>query len=166
MHDYYEDVEVGATREFGSYEVTEAEILEFARQYDPQSFHTDPEAAERSLFGGLVASGWHTAAMTMRMLVDGYLTESGAMGAIGVDELRWRNATRPGYVLRLETEVEGKEPWQPGLGVVRNRVRTLADVSDGTDRADGDTEVMSMVGLLLFERRDQEDAGGSGSDSI
>jgi len=104
--------------------------------------------------------------MTMRMLVDGYLTESGAMGAIGVDELRWRNATRPGYVLRLETEVEGKEPWQPGLGVVRNRVRTLADVSDGTDRADGDTEVMSMVGLLLFERRDQEDAGGSGSDSI
>jgi acyl dehydratase len=160
MDDTYEDVTVGSTREFGRYEVTEAEILEFARQYDPQPFHTDPEAAEGSWFGGLVASGWHTSAVTMRMLVEGYLSESGAMGAIGVDELRWRNPVRPGAVLHLETEVEDKEPWQPGVGLVHSRVRTITE---------DDVEVLSMVGLVLFERREVEDggsdAGGDGSGS-
>jgi acyl dehydratase len=149
MHDYYEEVAVGDAHEFGTYEVSEAEILEFANQYDPQPFHTDPEAAEGSWFGGLVASGWHTAAATMRMLVDEYLSESGAMGAIGVDELRWRNPVRPGSTLRIEVEVEDKEPWQPGIGLVHSRVRTITE---------DDVEVLSMVGLVLFERRAGDDA--------
>jgi acyl dehydratase len=149
MDEYFEDVEVGATREYGSYEVTEAEVVEFAEKYDPQPFHTDPEAAAESWFGGLVASGWHTSAMTMRLLVDGYLSESGAMGAIGVDELRWRNPVRPGDVLHIESEVVGKEDWQPGTGLVRSATDTVTD--DGTT-------AMSMVGLVLFERRPDAEA--------
>ncbi len=137
----YEDVTVGDTRSFGEYEVTREEILEFAGQYDPQSFHVDEDAAESSIFGGLVASGWHTAAMTMRMLVDGELNDSGAMGAVGVDELRWPNPVRPGDVLSLSTEVLEKEPFREGVGLVCSRTVTTND--------DGET-VMSMVGRVLY----------------
>jgi len=146
--EYYEDVEVGATREFGSYEVTEREIIEFAEQYDPQPFHLDPEAAQDSFFGELVASGWHTASMTMRMIVDNYINEHGTiLGAVGVDELRWRSPTKPGYVLHVESEVLEKESWQPGIGLVRSRTRTLSD---------DDVEVMSMIADVLYERRTAE----------
>ncbi|WP_254536911.1 MaoC family dehydratase [Halomarina litorea] len=137
----YEDVTVGETRSFGEYEVTREEILRFAGQYDPQPFHVDEEAAESSMFGGLVASGWHTAAMTMRMLVDGELNESGALGAVGVDELRWPNPVRPGDTLSIETEVLEKEPFREGIGLVHSRTVTTND--------DGET-VMSMVGRVLF----------------
>ena len=146
MHEYYEDVEVGVTDEFGHYEVTEAEIIEFAEQYDPQPFHVDPEAAERSWFGGLIASGWHTSAMTMRMIVDNYINESGAMGAIGVENLEWRNPVRPGMSLHVESEVLDKEPWQPGIGTVQSRTETVAD---------GETTVMSMEAKVLFPMREE-----------
>jgi len=143
MDEYYEDVEVGATREFGAYEVTSEEIISFAEQYDPQPFHTDPESARNSMFGGLVASGWHTAAMTMRMLVDHYLSKSGAMGSPGLEGLRWTTPVRPGDVLSVETEVTGKETWDDQRGVVHTSLTTSND--------DGEA-VMTMESLVLFPR--------------
>lgn len=144
---YYEDVEVGETREFGEYRATKEEILEFGRKYDPQPFHVDEAAAEETMFGGLIASGWHTAAMTMRMLVENVMAETAATGALGIDELRWTRPVRPGDTLTVETEVLDKEPWAQGLGLVRSATRVYADGE----------QVMSMVGLLLFEMRESDD---------
>ena len=98
---YSEDIEVGDTMEFGEYHVTKEEIIDFAERYDPQVFHTDEAAAKDSAFGELVASGWHTASMCMRMLVDGPLQERAGMGARGVDELRWKRPVRPGDTLYI-----------------------------------------------------------------
>ncbi|EMA41430.1 MaoC family dehydratase [Halococcus hamelinensis] len=145
MRECFEDIEVGDEQSFGSRDVTREEILEFAERYDPQSFHTDEAAASESLFGGLIASGWHTASMTMRMLVENVFEDSAATGAVGVDELRWPNPVRPGDTLSVHTEVEGTEPWNEGLGLVRSRTTTLNQ---------DDEVVLSMVGLSLYERRD------------
>jgi len=144
--EYYEDVAVGDTREFGEYHVTEDEIVAFAEQYDPQSFHTDPEAAAGSHFGGLVASGWHTTSMCMRMLVDGPLQARATMGARGVDDLRWRRPVRPGDTLHLRTEVVDKRPSPsaPGRGQVDTRIEGLRD--------DGEV-VVSWIALELVARR-------------
>jgi len=140
---YFEDLEIGHSQSFGEYEVTADEIVSFAQQYDPQPFHTDPEAAEDSMFGGLVASGWHTAAMTMRLLVDNYIDDSRALGAAGVDELRWRKPVRPGDVLSVETEIVDTEPWDEQRGLVSVAV-TTADESGQT--------VLTMTSLVLWER--------------
>lgn len=99
MTTYFEDFVVGASIELGSVEVTEAEIIEFARQYDPQRFHVDPEAAKDSPFGGLIASGWHTCALYMRLLADGLLLDSSSQGSSGMEELRWLAPVRPGDTL-------------------------------------------------------------------
>lgn len=145
MHEFYEDIEIGDTRTFGTYEVTRDEIISFAEQYDPQPFHVDEEAARESMFGGLAASGWHTSAMTMRMLVDNYLTESGALGSPGVDSLRWTQPVRPGDTLSVETEVVDKEHWSDSRGLAYMDVQTKND--------DGDA-VMEMTALVLYPRRD------------
>jgi len=142
--DYFEDLTEGETATAGSRTVTAEEIVDFAEQYDPQPFHVDPDAAAASPFGGLVASGWHTAALTMRLLVDGVLSGTATHGALGVDDLRWREPVRPGDELTVETEVLEKEPWSEAAGLGRVRVET---------HADGDL-AMSMVGLVLFERRE------------
>jgi acyl dehydratase len=147
--EFFEDVAVGETREFGGRTVDREEIIEFAERFDPQPFHVDEAAAEQSMFGGLIASGWHTAAMTMRLLVDNLMVESAATGAVGVDDLRWENPVRPGDTLSVRTEVLDKEPWGGGsLGLVRSGTTTL--------NQDDDT-VMSMVGLVLYERREPAD---------
>ncbi len=87
---YFEDMEVGAERVYGSYDVTREEVIEFARKYDPQPFHLSDEAAAKTHFGRLAASGWHTCAMTMRVIVDAITKERQAgLGSPGVDELRW-----------------------------------------------------------------------------
>jgi len=158
----FEAVEVGTTDAFGAYEVTAGEITAFAEQYDPQPFHTEPEAARESMFGGLVASGWHTAAVTMRLLVEHVFEESGALGAVGVDDLRWPTPVRPGDVLSVRTDVLGKESgYRPGVGLVRARVRTR--------NGNGDV-VMSMVGRVLYpmasetDRTDGPGASGTGGD--
>ena len=143
MDEYFEDLTVGATRSFGSYEVTREEIVEFARRYDPQPFHTDEAAARESMFGGLVASGWHTAAATMRLLVDNYLNESGALGSPGLESLRWRDPVRPGDELSVRTEIADKEPWDDDRGVAHVDVTTVA----------GDRTVMTMTALVLYPRR-------------
>jgi acyl dehydratase len=143
---YFEDLEVGERESFGRYEVAADEITDFAEAYDPQPFHVDPDAASESPFGGLVASGWHTAAMTMRMLVDAQFTEDGALGAVGVDELRWPNPVRPGDVLHVEAEVvEKRREYRPGVGLVRSRVETIDD---------GDDVVQSFVSRALHEQRE------------
>ena len=98
---YFEDYTPGAVFEFGATAVTEQEVVSFATAYDPQSFHIDRDAAAQSMFGGLIASGWHTAAMTMRMLVDHYLSSVASLASPGIDELRWLAPVRPGDVLRV-----------------------------------------------------------------
>lgn len=143
--EYFEDLSVGDTREFGSYTFEEAEIVEFGERFDPQPFHTDPEAARESMFGGLVASGWHTAAATMRLLVEHVFADSAAMGAVGVDDLRWTDPVRPGDTVSVRTVVAEKADWKPGVGLVH---------SDTTVTADDGREVMTMTGLVLFERRE------------
>jgi len=143
---YYEDIEVGETREFGEYHVTKEEIIEFAEQYDPQPFHTDEEAAAESAFGGLVASGWHTAAMCMRMLADGPIQERAGMGARGVDELRWRTPVTPGDTLHLRTEIVDKRVSEsdPRRGYVDSYMEGFTQ---------DDEVVISWVGLGMVERR-------------
>lgn len=103
---YLDDYIVGATYEYGYVTVGEADIVEFAGRYDPQSFHADPAAAANGPFGGLIASGWHTAALTMRVLVDHYLSHVASAGSPGIDELRWRRPVRPGDILRVRATVE------------------------------------------------------------
>jgi len=144
---YFEDIRVGDIREVGSRTVTREEILDFARQFDPQPFHVDEEAARRSPFGGLIASGWHTAALCHSILVTELLgEESGSLGSPGVDELRWVKPVRPGDTLSVHTEVLEVTPSRSkpgGLVKLRYTVRN----QDGED-------VMTLTGLGFFRRRD------------
>ncbi len=123
----FESFEVGQTVSFGAYEVTEAEIIEFAEKYDPQFFHLDREAAKGSLFGGLCASGWHTCAMTMAMMVENMSEHGTSLGSPGVDNLRWRRPVYPGDVLSVRMEVTETRPSQkrPGIGIVYSTVLVL-----------------------------------------
>jgi len=124
---YFEDYVVGAVHEFGRIEVEEAEIISFARRFDPQPFHTDPEAAKHSIYGGLIASGWHTASLTMRLLVDHYVSRAASLGSPGVDELRWSKPVRPGDTLSLRvTILETKRSRsRPDQGTIRSLVEVL-----------------------------------------
>lgn len=144
MTTYFEDMTVGDTDEFGSYDVTEQEVREFAGQYDPQPFHTDPEAAADTIYGGLIASGWHTCAMTMRLLVDGHFADSAAMGAKGMEELRFPQPVRPGDELSVRTEVVEKS--------VDNEKRGTVRVYSETSTADGDV-VLEMTSDVMYARR-------------
>jgi acyl dehydratase len=146
MTRYFEDFEVGDVYEPDArYEVTRDEIVEFAERYDPQRFHLDEDAAEESLFGSLAASGWHTTAMCMRLLVDGVLDEA-SMGARGIDEIRWNRPVHPGDTLRIEVEVLDKRPSEsrPEIGHVRTRL-----VGYNQD----DEAVVEWVALGMFRRR-------------
>jgi acyl dehydratase len=129
---YFEDMVPGTVYEFGSIKVEEKEILEFSRRYDPQDFHSDPEAAKRTSFGGLVASGWHTAAMAMRMIVDNRLSRINTMGSPGVDELRWLKPVRPGDLLSVRlTIIEARRSQsKPDRGTVRWSVQVLNQSRD------------------------------------
>jgi acyl dehydratase len=124
---WFEDYVVGEVREFGRTVVDEAEVIEFARRYDPQGFHLDPEAARRSPYGGLIASGWHTAAMTMRMLVDHYVSRVAALGSPGVDALRWLLPVRPGDVLAVRSRVleTRRSRSDPARGILRSGIEVL-----------------------------------------
>jgi len=98
---YFEDYVAGDVHEVGNIEIDEAEMIAFAHRYDPQPFHTDPVAAAKSNFGGLIASGWFTASLTMRVLVDHFVSHVASLGSPGVDELRWLKPVRPGDILSL-----------------------------------------------------------------
>jgi acyl dehydratase len=105
---HYEDFAVGDSRDFGSYQVTAEEIKSFAREFDPQPFHLDEEEGKASVLGGLSASGWHTCAMLMRMMVDGYLGQSASLGSPGLDELKWLKPVYPGETLAARYTVLSK----------------------------------------------------------
>jgi acyl dehydratase len=118
--EYFEDISVGAVFEFGHITVTEADIIAFARQFDPQDMHTDPAAAAAGPTQGLIASGWHTVGMMMRLYVDHFLPRNG-LPAPGVDELRWVRPVRPGDTLRMRvTIVEARvSASRPDRGIIR-----------------------------------------------
>jgi acyl dehydratase len=120
---YFEDYAPGAVYEYGYVTVTEADILDFARQFDPQPMHVDPEFAARGPFHGLIASGWHTAGIMMRMFVDHYLSRVASLASPGLDELRWPAPVRPGASLRLRaTVVEARRSRsKPDRGLVRTQ---------------------------------------------
>jgi acyl dehydratase len=144
---YFEDIEVGDVHEFGSYEVTKEELLEFAEQYDPQPFHVDEEQASESMFGGLIASGWHTASICMRLLVDHYLSESASAGARGVRELRWLAPVHPGDTISCRLEVLETEAANERTGNVVNKLTGLVDGEP----------VIEWTSDAIFERRTDGD---------
>lgn len=143
---HFEDVEVGQTQRFGSYEVTAEEIVEYAQQFDPQPFHVDEEAARRSMFGGLIASGWHTGAMFIRMICDHVVPGSATTGALGFDDLKWLKPVRPGDVLSVETRVkekiESRSRHEVGTVKIESRVLNQRDEA-----------VMTLTSLVLYQRR-------------
>jgi len=142
---YFEDVKVGDVTRFGRYEVTREEIVEYARQFDPQPFHLDEEAARASMYGGLIASGWHTAAMLMRMVCDNMIPLSATMGAMGFDDLKWLRPVRPGDVLSAESEIREKvEGKRPDRAMVKVESRVLNQRGE---------VVMSLVSLVIYLRR-------------
>jgi len=124
---WFEDYVPGTTSELGSLRVDEAEVIDFAQRYDPQPFHVDREAATSGPFGGLIASGWHTCALMMRLLVEQYLSPVSSLGSPGVDELRWLRPVRPGDELVLRTTVEDARlsASKPDRGIVRTRVELV-----------------------------------------
>jgi acyl dehydratase len=118
---YFEDYVPGITVECGSFSLSEADIIAFAKEYDPQPFHVDPVAAKDGPFGGLIASGWHTTSMMMRQLVDGYVSPESSLGAAGVDELRWPKPVRPGDTLHVRATVleARRSSSKPDRGIVK-----------------------------------------------
>jgi acyl dehydratase len=143
---YFEDYRPAAVYEYGYLTVTEAEILEFARRFDPQPIHVDPEFAAAGPFGGLIASGWHTASMMMRLFADHYLSRVASLASPGIDELRWPAPVRPGDQLRLRTTiVEARTSRsKPDRGLVRTR----GELINQDDRT-----VLSLVAMNLLGRR-------------
>ena len=117
---YFEDFEAGQTIDVGTRTVTEEEIIDFASKFDPQPFHVDKDAAEKSIYGGIIASGWHTCSMMMRMLVDHFLRQSSSRGSPGVDEIRWLKPVRAGDTLSVSTTILETKPStsKPDRGVV------------------------------------------------
>jgi acyl dehydratase len=124
---YFEDYVPGSTFEYGEIRVDEAEIVYFARCFDPQDMHLDREAATRGRFGGLIASGWHTAAMMMRLFADNFLSKPASLASPGIDELRWLRPVRPGDVLRIRVSVLEaiRSRSRPDRGMVRTLVEVL-----------------------------------------
>jgi acyl dehydratase len=143
---YFEDYLPGAVFEYGEIRITEAEIIEFARRYDPQYIHVDQAAAAGGPFGGLIASGWQTVALMMRVLVDRFLPTTASLGSPGIDELRWLKPVRPGDVLQIRVTVLDATPSRsrPDRGVVRTLVEVLNQDRD---------VVMSMKPMNIFRRR-------------
>ena len=146
---YFEDIEPGERHSIGSYTITKEEITEFAQKYDPQPFHLDEDAAAESIYGGLIASGWQTIAICMRMLVDELVNDQASMGARGANELRWIRPVRPGDTISLTTEVLETRPAErnPEVGEVDTEI--IAYNQD-------DDPVVRWIALGLVARRDAE----------
>lgn len=144
---YFEDLEVGAETYFGSYEVTREEVLEFARKYDPQPFHLSDEEASKTHFGRLAASGWHTGAMTMAVLVR-YSTEhrQAGLGSPGIDELRWRKPVYPGDTLHVRGKIVDKAPSRSRADIGSFRTEMTVTNQDGVP-------VMTFTSIVLIRRR-------------
>jgi acyl dehydratase len=124
---YFEDYVPGSVYEFGSIVMEEKEMIDFATRWDPQASHIDPDAAQKSVFGGLIASGWHTGAVSMRLLVDYFLSRVASLGSPGVDELRWLRPVRPGDELSMRVTVlqTRRSQSKPDRGIVRSLVEVM-----------------------------------------
>lgn len=148
---YWEDLEPGLTRDLGTVTLSAEEIKDFAQQFDPQPFHLDEAAGERSIFGNLCASGWHTCALAMKLTVENFLSDSSSMGSPGVENLRWLKPVYPGDTLRLQHTI-----------VESRALRTRADT--GMVRAAWDMfnqngeKVLHMEGYGMFRRREPASA--------
>jgi acyl dehydratase len=143
---YFEDFAEGQTLDLGTISLSAEEIIEFASKYDPQPMHTDPEAAKGSIYGGLIASGWHTVASYMRLVVDNVLRGTESIGSPGVENLRWMKPVRPGDVLRarftiLESRASNS---RPDWGIVRSH----GELSNQNDEL-----VMQIDAVNFFARR-------------
>jgi acyl dehydratase len=143
---YFEDFHVGDRFRSASQVITESEMIEYACRYDPQPFHTDPEAAKDSVFGGLVASGWLTAVITLRLMIQSEFQIAGGTIGLGVEELRWPRPVRPGDALHVETEVLDTRlsHSHPERGVVRVRNTTFNQAGE---------IVLTMVTTLYVPRK-------------
>ena len=146
---YFEDYVVGREEELGGISLSEAEIIEFASRYDPQDFHIDPEKALNGPFGGLVASGWHTAASIMRLLVDEFLDNASSLGSPGLDELRWLAPVRPGDTLTVQVRIidARRSRSKPDRGLVYTKIKAFNQ--DGVP-------VATMKALSLIACRERE----------
>jgi acyl dehydratase len=124
---HFEDYVPGTVHRLGTVEVAERDVIEFARRFDPQPFHVDAEAAKRSTFGGLIASGWHTGALTMSVLVRDYISSVASLGSPGMDEIRWLKPVRPGDVLSVQVTIleATRSRSKPDRGVVRSQIETM-----------------------------------------
>src|SRR5215831_16927513 len=124
---YFEDYQAGCVYEFGGVIVTQSEIIEFARRFDPQDMHIDPEKARQGRFGGIIASGWHTIGLAMRLYVDHFLSAVASLASPGVDEVRWPNPVRPGDVIHIRVTILETIPSRSKVdrGVVRARLEAF-----------------------------------------
>lgn len=144
---HFEDLTEGAVRDLGHAEADREEMLAFARRYDPQPIHTDETAAEDSIYGELIASGWYTAGLCMRLLVDGFFADAASMGSPGLEELRWTAPVRPGDTIHAENEIIETRPSESrsDRGYARNELRGYDD--------DGDL-VIEWTARNIFLRRE------------
>jgi len=144
---YFEDYVAGAMREYGKVSLSEAEMIDFAKKYDPQDFHTDPGKAATGPYGGLIASGWHTVVVTMRLLVDKFLSSASSLGSPGIDELRWLAPVRPGDELTVWVKVvdSRRSNSKPDRGLVHSIVEVFNQ---------NGVKVMSMKAISVIACRD------------
>jgi len=154
---HLDDLAPGQIHHLGRRRLERDEIVEFARAWDPQAFHLDEEAAAASIYGGLIASGWHTVCVFMRLFADGLLNRAAAMGSPGVDELRWLRPVRPGDTLEARLEILEVRPSRskPDRGIVR--ARSVVVNQEGE-------EVLSFVATLMFKRRPEAVWAGPGDE--
>jgi acyl dehydratase len=143
---YFEDYEAGRVYEFGSITLGELEIIEFARRFDPQDMHVDPQKARAGRFGGIIASGWHTIGTAMRLYVDHFLSSVASMASPGVDEIRWPNPVRPGDSIRIRVTILETTPSRSKLdrGVLRARI-------EGFNQKD--ELILSLLAINILGRR-------------
>ncbi len=146
---YWEDFETGERKNIGSVVVDKDEVIKFASRYDPQPFHVDEAAAKQSIYGGLIASGWHTCAMVMRLMCDSYLLESASLGSPGIENVRWLRPVRPGDRLTAYRTIEETRlsTSRPDRGIVK----TLWEVENQKGEL-----VLTMSGIQFFLRRNAQ----------
>jgi len=147
---YWEDFTPGEVVEIGNHTFTQEEIVAFATQFDPQPLHTDAEAARGTFYGGLIASGWHTCAVGMRLMVEAYIGRSASAGSPGVENIRWLGPVRPGDTITYHRVILEARPSgsRPGIGLVRSRSEAVNQRGE---------PVMTMEGWGMFRRRPAPD---------
>jgi acyl dehydratase len=155
---YFDDYLPGASYDCGSFSVSEAEIVSFATQFDPQPFHVDPMAAARGPFGGLIASGWHTAALVMRQIVDQYLPAGASLGSPGLDEIRWPGPVRPGDTVRVRVTVAEarRSASKPDRGILKSLIEAV--------NQDGHPVMRAIATNFLLVRPDPDSTDPDSTD--